>query len=198
MAGDGARGSAVTATRPPRAPFSAIVRSTFLYITCVAIKATTTPAAAARLVLMYIVEISRMSAAEPIASCEPPLNPNQPSHKMKVPRVARGKLDPGMGLIFPSLAYFPVLAPRIMAPLSAAQPPTECTIVEPAKSEKPISLSQPPPQVQEPWMGYIIPVNTTAKIRNAHNLMRSASAPDTIEHVAATNTIWKNQSEPAE
>ena len=40
-----------------------------------------------------------------------------------------------------------------MAPVSAAQPPTECTTVEPAKSEKPISESQPPPQIQEPWIG---------------------------------------------
>jgi hypothetical protein len=41
----------------------------------------------------------------------------------------------------------------MMAPVSAAQPPTEWTMVEPAKSLKPISDSQPPPQVQEPWIG---------------------------------------------
>lgn len=41
----------------------------------------------------------------------------------------------------------------MIAPISAAQPPVECTMVEPAKSEKPISLSQPPPHCQEPWIG---------------------------------------------
>ena len=40
-------------------------------------------------------------------------------------------------------------APRIIAPVSAAQPPVECTRVDPAKSEKPISANTPPPQTQE-------------------------------------------------
>ena len=30
------------------------------------------------------------------------------------------------------------------------------------------------------------------------NLIRSANVPETIEAAVATNTIWKNQSEPAE
>ena len=85
----------------------------------------------------------------------------------------------------------------MMAPVRAAQPPTECTMVEPAKSRKPSSLSQPPPQLQEPWIGYRMPVSTTVKIRNGISLMRSASVPDTIDAAVATNTIWKNQSEAA-
>ena len=41
-----------------------------------------------------------------------------------------------------------------MAPARAAQPPTECTTVEPAKSRKPYWLSRkPPPHFQEAWIG---------------------------------------------
>ncbi len=93
------------------------------------------------------------SAMVPMASCEPPLKPNQPSHRMKVPSVASGRFAPGIGLTLPSLPYLPLRAPRTSAPASAAQPPTEWTMVEPAKSEKPISASQPPPQLQAPWIG---------------------------------------------
>ena len=38
----------------------------------------------------------------------------------------------------------------------------------------------------------------TTKTRNDVNFTRSATAPDTIEAAVATNTIWKNQSEPDE
>ena len=44
-------------------------------------------------------------------------------------------------------------APSTSSPVNAAQPPTEWTIVDPAKSEKPISESHPPPHVQEPCIG---------------------------------------------
>lgn len=42
------------------------------------------------------------------------------------------------------------------------------------------------------------PVMTTAKARNAHSFMRSATAPDTIGGQVAANTIWKKKSERAE
>ena len=53
----------------------------------------------------------------------------------------------------PSLRYLPQRGPTTSAPASAAQPPVECTIVEPAKSVKPICPSQPPPHVHAPTMG---------------------------------------------
>jgi hypothetical protein len=53
-------------------------------------------------------------------------------------------------------------------PASAAQPPTEWTRVEPAKSEKPSSLSQPPPHCQAPVIGYMIPVRTAENSRKGH------------------------------
>ena len=146
-------GPAVIATRPARAPLSAKVRSTFLNSTWAVSMAATTPAAAARLVLTNTMAMAAASSALPSASCEPPLNPNQPSHRMKVPRVASGRLAPGMGLTRPSGPYLPFRAPRMIAPVSAAQPPTEWTTVEPAKSEKPNSARKPPPQLQAPWIG---------------------------------------------
>src|SRR3546814_17456492 len=89
------------------------------------------------------------SSAEPSASCEAPLKPTQPSQRMKVPSVASGRLAPGIGCTAPSGPYLPLRGPRISAPVKAAQPPTEWTMVEPAKSEKPASVSQPPPPVPE-------------------------------------------------
>ena len=41
-------------------------------------------------------------------------------------------------------------------------------------------------------------VSTRVKAKKAPILIRSAMAPDTIEAVAATNTIWKNQSDMTE
>ena len=36
------------------------------------------------------------------------------------------------------------------------------------------------------------------KIKNGHNLIRSAKAPDTIDAVAAQNINWKKKSEPVD
>ncbi len=139
-------------TSPASAPFSTMVRSTFLYMICVRISAATAPAAAAMLVLAKIREMSVTSPTVPAASCEPPLKPNQPSHRMNVPSVASARLEPGIGTTRPSL-YLPMRGPRISAPASAAKPPAACTSVEPAKSEKPASDSQPPPHCQEASIG---------------------------------------------
>ena len=62
-------------------------------------------------------------------------------------------LDGGVDLMVPSLRNLPSRGPTIHTPASAAQPPVLWTMVEPAKSEKPISFSQPPPQVQAPTTG---------------------------------------------
>src|SRR5690554_5115208 len=97
--------------------------------------------------------MSEASALEPSASCEAPLKPNQPSQRIKVPSVARAMLEPGMGCTSPLGPYFSERAPSRIAPARAAQPPTEWTSVEPAKSEKPMSDSQPPPHCQDPAIG---------------------------------------------
>ena len=43
----------------------------------------------------------------------------------------------------------------------------------------------------------MIAVSTAMKTKNDHSLIRSARAPETIEAVVATNTIWKNQPDMA-
>jgi hypothetical protein len=66
--------------------------------------------------------------------------------------VTSGMLWPMIGLI----AAVDVLAqarPQHDHARQRAQPPTECTSVEPAKSWKPMSFSQPPPHFQEPTIG---------------------------------------------
>ena len=122
---DGVRGSAVMETSPANAPFRIIVRSGLRYNICVRISATIAPPAAAAFVLAKIREISATSPIEPIANCEPPLKPNQPIHRINVPNVASGRFEPCIGITRPSFAYLPIRGPRISAPISAAQPPTE-------------------------------------------------------------------------
>ena len=58
-----------------------------------------------------------------------------------------------MGLGTPSGLYLPMRGPSSRMPANAAQPPTECTTVEPAKSNMPSAASQPPPQIQCPVTG---------------------------------------------
>ena len=68
------------------------------------------------------------SGAVPIANCEPPLNPNQPNHKIKTPIVTRGIEDAANGLIgvaSPYLVNLPNLGPKRSAPARAAAPPVE-------------------------------------------------------------------------
>ena len=62
-------------------------------------------------------------------------------------------LWPGIAWTRPSDPYFPIRGPRMMAPVSAAQPPTECTAVQPAKSQKPFWPRNPPPHTQWPVTG---------------------------------------------
>ena len=58
-----------------------------------------------------------------MTSSEPPLKPNQPNHKINVPKAANGIFDPGIGLTLPSDEYLPVLGPkRVTTPSAAAAP----------------------------------------------------------------------------
>ncbi len=146
-------GPAVIATRPAMAPLRAEKRSVRPRMGRETKMAVSTPAAAARLVLTRMLLIATASATPARASCEPPLKPNHPNQRMKTPRVTAGMLDGGVILTEPSLRNLPQRAPTTMAPAKAAQPPVEWTMVEPAKSWKPIWESQPPPHVQAPTTG---------------------------------------------
>ena len=77
-----------------------------------------------------------------IAPLLPPLKPNQPNHKISVPKTAKGKLEP-VNLPLLASEYFPILGPKIITAAKAIHPPTECTIVLPAKSTKPKFESHP-------------------------------------------------------
>ena len=72
---------------------------------------------------------------------------------MNTPSVTAGTFDGGVDLTLPSGRNFPSRGPMMIAPARAAHPSVECTIVEPAKSLKPMASSQPPPQVQAPTIG---------------------------------------------
>ena len=146
-------GPAVIETSPAMAPFSPASRSIRPRIGLDTAMAAMTPAAPAKFVLTSTWLIATASAAVPSASCDPPLKPNQPNHRMKTPSVTTGMLDGGVGRTVPSLINLPRLGPMISAPASAAQPPVPCTMLDPAKSWNPSSFSQPPPHVQAPTTG---------------------------------------------
>ena len=154
---------AVIATRPAIAPLSENVALGLPVANQEKNNAPIAPAAAARLVVTIIRAIDR-SIPDVVL---PALKPNQPNHNRNTPSAANGILWPGMFftsflyatrdpvpefLIF-VLTYLPIRGPRTNAPASPAHPPTECTTVDPAKSIKPRSLSQPPPQIHRPTMG---------------------------------------------
>ena len=96
-----------------------------------------------------------------VARTEPPLKPNQPIQRMKVPSVASGRLAPGIGLHGAVGAVLALAcAQQYHTPASAAAAPAMCTMPEPAKSEKPkiaqgvqAEYTALPPQVQEPSIG---------------------------------------------
>ena len=65
-----------------------------------------------------------MEQSSSIAPLLPPLKPNQPNHKISVPKTAKGKLEPVNFPLFAS-EYFPILGPKIITAANAIHPPTE-------------------------------------------------------------------------
>ena len=87
---------------------------------------------------------SVMSAmSEPAVSVDPALKPNQPIQSRNVPSAAKIRFDGVKRRTEPSSPYLPTRGPMTMAAANATQPPTAWTTVEPAKSMKPSSASQP-------------------------------------------------------
>src|SRR6188768_3973744 len=180
---------ALMATKPARIPLSISDNSGFRLMKLYANMAPAPPAAPAKQVFTRTNEVRAGSAD----STEPPLNPNQPSHKTSTPMVTKGMLDPGMGFNSPRLPYFPRRGPKSHTPTSAAQPPTECTRVDPEKSWKPRSAMNPWPHVHELAMGNTNATNGSENKMNALSLMRSATAPETmVAQVAANMARNKN------
>ncbi len=79
---------AVIPTKPPRIPFKNIDKSYSLYLNKETKNADKPPEAAAKQVVTNTNDVFPGSAE----STEPPLNPNQPSHKINTPAVANGIL----------------------------------------------------------------------------------------------------------
>ena len=109
--------------------------------------------AAARLVLKNTRPAETISSSLSMPTVLAPLKPNQQNQRMNTPSAAMDRLWPRMARGLPSFPYLPMRGPSIFAPIKAHTPPTMCTQVEPAKSWKPRSLSQPPPQIQCPDTG---------------------------------------------
>ena len=78
---------------------------------------------------MKIFETATASSKVPIANCDPPLNPNQPSHKINTPIVTNGIDEAAKGFNGAGSPFFlnlPILGPKRIAPANAAAPPVEC------------------------------------------------------------------------
>ena len=127
-------GPAVIETRPESAPLRMASRSTRPNTGRDMNSAATAPADAARFVFTSTLLMATASATPARASCDPPLKPSHPNHRMRTPKVTNGTFEGGVGLMLPSGRNLPTLGPATMMPAIAAQPPVECTMVEPAKS----------------------------------------------------------------
>ena len=80
---------------------------------------------------------------------EAPLKPNQQNQRMNTPSAPSVRLWPKDGLGLSVLTVLADARPEdFRADAERPAPPTMCTAVEPAKSWKPNSASQPPPQIQ--------------------------------------------------
>jgi hypothetical protein len=91
---------------------------------------------------MWVTSIA-MLALPLAASADPPLKPNQPTHNMPAPATVSVRLWGGSAWV-PK----PLRGPSTRAATRAATPAVMWTTVPPAKSSKPICISQPPPQTQ--------------------------------------------------
>ena len=89
------------------------------------------------------VAVRAMAAEELAAKALPPLKPNHPTQSMPAPVTTMVMLCGGM-----AVWGKPLRLPMTKAATKAATPAVTCTTVPPAKSIKPISCSQPPPQTQ--------------------------------------------------
>ncbi len=121
--GVGVSGPAVIATRPAKAPFKIMVKSALPNSNLATTKAAITPPAAAAFVFRNTIATALALAISPNFNTEPPLKPNQPIHRMNVPKVANGRFAPGIGRTSPLGPYLPLRAPSRITPANAAAAP---------------------------------------------------------------------------
>ena len=84
----------------------------------------------------------------------------------------------------------PLRLPRTIAATIAATPALMWTTVPPAKSMKPMSPSQPPPQTQWHTGAYTSNSHREENHSTAENFMRSAKPPTIRAGVMMANVIW--------
>src|SRR5450759_661538 len=146
---------AVMATSPASIPLQVIEISGLPHLAFVHAMATTAPADAASSVFTATTAMRKSVAP----NVDPGLNPIHPKVRTNVPMTAYPRLWPGNAFAVPSLLYFPILGPRIIASARAAHPPVACTTPDPAKSTAPLPrwsaplpswASQPPPHIHMP------------------------------------------------
>ncbi len=133
-------------TRPAIAPLPAMPTSSERVLKYVTRHAPMTPAAAPS----CVTSMTSAKRLPLVPSVEPPLKPNQPSHRISTPRPTSGIECPGSARGLPSGPYLPRRGPSSSRHASAPVAPTRWTTVEPAKSctPLPISLRKPPPKIQ--------------------------------------------------
>jgi len=134
---------AVILTNPASTPLLSELTHSTWSMTMVRMNTVSPPHAAAMVVFMHTSWITtELSPVAPRA--DPPLNPYQPNQRMKVPSTTRPTLC-GLNSSLSVLgSNLPILGPRNIAPYSPLNPPTMCTMPDPAKSVKPSALTHPP------------------------------------------------------
>lgn len=85
-----------------------------------------------------------------------------------------------MSLLLILVPNTPRRGPRMTVPTNPQVPPSKCTTPAPAKSLKPMTLSQPPPHTQAAATGYMKPVIRKAKNMYVSTKVRSARLPATM------------------
>ena len=127
---------AVMATNPAIMPLSVEMMSVYR-LTRLKYKLVVIPPNAAAIAVLRIIRGTSSDSIKVL----PPLKPNQPNQIKKVPSTDKVRLLPlGGGRL---RLNRPRRGPIIITAANATHPPTECTMVEPAKSTKPILSSQP-------------------------------------------------------
>eukprot|EP00961_Rhodomonas_salina_P094703 1274553-Rhodomonas_salina.1 len=132
---------AVMDTRPARMPLRPIDTSK-VPSTALARIVAVMQAEAAEMVVVIATLPATWAAPPEIMSVEPQLNPYQPNHRMNAPSDCSVLLPSCVSLAFPvSGSKRPILGPTTIAPIKPENPPTMCTIPDPAKSIIPFDSS---------------------------------------------------------
>src|SRR5262249_36748946 len=129
--------------------------------------------ASAALAVAMWVTANAMPARPSEATAEPALKPNQPTHRSEAPMTVRVRLCGAMASL-PN----PWRLPNTRAHARPAMPALMCTTVPPAKSNTPLTASQPEGSQTQCAIGQYTTISQIPMNHNiAENFMRSANEP---------------------